>query len=304
MGIERVLLFYNPHAGNGLFKANLDMIIDKFQKNKMLIVPVRADKKSLLDKIFHNFNVNEYKKIIAAGGDGTINTVVNAMVRNDIDVPLAIFPSGTANDFAYYFDIPNDIDGMVEIALHDNYTYSDIGKAGEKCFINVMAMGMLVDVSQKTDPQVKSTLGIVSYYLKGMAELPKLKPIPIKVFSEEKEIDTKMYFLIIMNGRSAGGFKKISPTSEVNDGKLDVMIFEAMNALDFPALLVGVLSGKHKKNKNVIAFQTSKLRIESSREVVVDLDGEKGGVLPLEVELIPKRLRINTLVENMEGSNW
>lgn len=304
MNIEKVLLFYNPHAGNGLFKTNLDMIINKFQKKKMLIVPVRADKRSLLDRIFANLDVNEYKKIIAAGGDGTINTMVNAMIKNDIDVPLAIFPSGTANDFAYYFDIPTSIDEMVEIALSDNYTYADVGKAGEKYFINVLAMGMLVDVSQKTDPNVKNTLGIVSYYLKGVTEIPNLKPIPIKVTSDEKSVETEMFFMIVMNGRSAGGFKRISPTSEINDGKFDVMIFESMNALEFPGLLMGVLSGNHKKNRNVIAFQTSKLRIESSQKVNTDIDGETGDALPLDVEILPRRLRINTIIENMEGSNW
>lgn len=297
--IYKVLLFYNPHSGDGMFTKNLDIIIQEFQKHSMIVIPVRADEKDLLDKVFRNLDVNEYKKIIAAGGDGTINTVVNAMIRNNIDIPLAIFPSGTANDYAYYFGIPEDLKGMLEIALNDNYTLADVGKAGSNYFINVMALGMLVDVSQKTDPNVKNTLGIISYYLKGVQELPGMKPIPIKVTSEEMTIKTKMMFMIIMNGRSAGGFKKMAPCAEINDGKLEVMIFGEMNVLELPALLVNVLSGKHMSNKNVISFKTSKLHIESPQEVNTDIDGETGEPLPLDVEVIPRKLRINTFDEDM-----
>jgi YegS/Rv2252/BmrU family lipid kinase len=175
--------------------------------------------------------------VIAAGGDGTINLVVNEMMQNNIDLPVAIFPSGTAIDFAYYFDIPHDIDNMIKIALEERYTYADIGRANDKYFINVAAMGFLVDVSQKTDPNIKNTLGIISYYLKGFSEIPNLRPIPVKIISEEYASEDRIYFMLVMNGRSAGGFKRIAPLAEVNDGLLDVMVFKEMPVLELAPLL-------------------------------------------------------------------
>ncbi|MDD3349655.1 MAG: acylglycerol kinase family protein, partial [Eubacteriales bacterium] len=109
MKSNKVLLIYNPHSGNGLFKSNIDKIIEMFQKKKMIVVPIRADKPAFMNEVFREVKNLGFKKIIAAGGDGTINVVVNAMMNNNIDLPLAIFPAGTANDFAYYFDIPHDI---------------------------------------------------------------------------------------------------------------------------------------------------------------------------------------------------
>lgn len=299
---NKVLLFYNPNAGNGLFKSNLDLIIEKFQRKKMYIVPVRADRKGILNEVLKDLNPDEFRKVIAAGGDGTINILVNAMIHNNIDLPIAIFPSGTANDFAYYFDLPHDIDSMIKIALEERYTYSDIGKVNDQYFINVAAMGFLVDVSQKTDPNIKNTLGVISYYLKGVAEIPNVKPIPVKITSEEYTAEERIYFMLVMNGRSAGGFKRIAPLAEVNDGLLDVMLFKEMPIIELAPLLFNVMTGQHHENRNVEFFQTKKLLVESEQPVGTDVDGEKGADFPLEIEVLPRKFRINTAANNMEGA--
>ena len=301
---NKVLLFYNPNAGNGLFKSNLDMIIEKFQKRKMCIIPVRADRKGILNEVLKEINPDEFRKVIAAGGDGTINILINAMIQHNIDLPIAIFPSGTANDFAYYFDLPHDIDNMVKIALEEHYTYTDIGRVNDKYFVNVAAMGFLVDVSQKTDPNIKNTLGVISYYLKGVTEIPNLKPIPVKITSDEYTSEDRIYFMLVMNGRSAGGFKRIAPLAEVNDGLLDVMLFKELPILELAPLLFNVMTGQHHENKNVEFFQTKRLYIESEHPVGTDIDGEKGAEFPLDIEVLPKKFRINTFLNNMEGAKW
>lgn len=301
---NKVLLFYNPNAGNGLFKSNLDLIIEKFQKRKMFLVPVRADRKGILNEVMREMNPGEYKKVIVAGGDGSINIMINAMMQYNIDLPIAIFPSGTANDFAYYFDLPHDLESMVKIALEEHYTYTDIGRVNDKYFVNVAAMGFLVDVSQKTDPNIKNTIGIISYYLKGVSEIPNLKPIPVKITSEEYKSEDRIYFMLVMNGRSAGGFKRIAPMAEVNDGLLDVMLFKEMPILELAPLLFNVMTGQHQENKNVAFFRTKKLYLESEQQVGTDIDGEKGVDLPLEIEVLPRKFRINTAMSNMEGAKW
>jgi diacylglycerol kinase (ATP) len=304
MKSDKVLLIYNPRAGSGLFKSSLDRILELFQNEKKFVVPVRTDSPDLLNDVVKETKKIEFEKIIVAGGDGTIHAVVNAMINNDVDLPLAIFPSGTANDFAYYFDIPHNIDGMVNIALGDNYTLCDVGKINEKYFINVAAMGFLVDVSQKTDPDVKNTLGIISYYLKGVSEFPKLQPLPITIQSKEYSGSERMYFMLVMNGRSAGGFKRVGAHAEINDGLLDVLVFRELPLTELPVLLLNFMQGHHAENKNVLYFKTDSLYVESEVAISTDMDGEKGCNFPLSISCIPKKLRINTQRENMEGSNW
>ncbi len=291
---RKVLLFYNPNAGNGLFKNNLDHIIERFQQAELVVIPMRAGRSDLLDLAFESIDPREYRQVIAAGGDGTINICVNAMMRHGIDLPLAIFPAGTANDFAYCLDLPLEIDAMIDIALGDHFIVSDLGKANDRYFLNVAAMGTMVDVSQKTDPNVKSVLGVLSYYIRGLVEMPNLKPIPVRIDSREFSGEEMMYFMIIMNGRSAGGFKRLSPNAEINDGLLDVIIFREMPLTDFFPLLINVLQGNHEKNKNIIFFRTDRLKVESAQHVGTDMDGERGDDLPVQYSLIPGRLRIHT----------
>ena len=304
MKMKKVLLIYNPKAGNGLFKANLDKIIEMFQKKNMLVVPVRTDKPAVMCEMFHMAEEEGFTKVIAAGGDGTINIVVNTMLSCGTNLPIAIFPSGTANDFAYYFDIPNDIDGMVNIAMEENYTYVDLGCVNGKYFINVAAMGFLVDVSQKTDPNIKNTLGVMSYYLKGVSEVPKLEPISIKIESEEYSGMEKMYFMLVMNGRSAGGFKRVAPDARMDDGLLDVLLFREMPLTELPGLLINFMQGNHSENKNVVFFRTQNLHLETDMEIGTDVDGEKGCEFPLDITCVPKKLCVNTLRRDMEGSSW
>ncbi|MCL1981648.1 MAG: YegS/Rv2252/BmrU family lipid kinase [Clostridiales bacterium] len=301
---KKILLFYNPNSGSGMFKNNLDFIISKFQARRTMIIPVRAGKGDMLDFVFQNMDQQEYAKILIAGGDGTINICVNALIKNGIDLPIGIFPAGTANDFAYYFDIPAEIGAMTDIALGSSHTCADVGKVNDKFFINVAAMGTLVDVSQKTDPDVKNTLGIISYYLKGITEVPNLKPTVVKLTSDEYAGEENMYFMLIMNGRSAGGFKRISPNAVINDGLLDVMLFREMPLIDFAPLLISVLQGNHTENKNVLFFRTSKLKLESDVDISTDVDGEKGAKFPLTFEVLPNRLKILTKFNDMPGAIW
>lgn len=292
---NKVLLIYNPHSGNGMFKNNLDKIVRKFQFRGMIVVPIRADSSISVDHLLSQIDERYYRKIIAAGGDGTINIVVNAMIRNDIHLPLALFPAGTANDFAHYFDIPTDIDGMLSIALEDNYTEADIGRCNDKYFVNVAAIGSVIDVSQKTDATMKNALGIVAYYLRGLSEMTSLKPVEVTISSPEYNFTENIFFMVVMNGNSAGGFRKLGVQSSINDGLLDVILFKNMNMIEILPLVINVMQGRHDENKNVIYFQTPSLRIESPESISTDVDGERGEPLPLQIDIIPRRLLINTL---------
>ncbi len=243
--------------------------------------------------------INDGLLDLVAGGDGTINICVNAMINNEIDLPLGILPAGTANDFAYYFEIPSNIDKMLDITLGGKSTYADVGVVNGRYFINVAAMGQVVDVSQKTDPVLKNSIGVLAYYLKGISELTDLKPIKVKLTTDNKVYDEKMYFMVVMNGKSAGGFKMISPTSEINDGLLDVILFRPMNVFEMPKVFMKILQGKHSLSRKVLHFKTSYLKIESDIDIPTDIDGEHGQKLPLTFSILHKKLRIMTAEEDM-----
>jgi len=298
--MKYVLLIYNPNAGNGIIKTNLDTIIDAFEDAGMQIIPFRLGGSIDVDRILTELPVADYHKIAVAGGDGTVNMVVNALIRHDIRLPLAIFPTGTANDLANNLGIPLSIEGMIKTALSDDYITVDVGKVGERYFVNVLAIGMLVDISQRTDPLIKNALGLGAYYLRTLAEVPFARAFRLRITSEECTIDEDVSIVLVMNGRTAGGFKEVAPLSEVGDGLLDILIVRKLILPTMLPALLSVMTGQHTKDKRFIYFRTSRLRIEHAGDGVIDtdVDGERGDPLPVEIEVLPGRLQVNVHKES------
>lgn len=289
---DKILLYYNAYSGSGIFKNNLDHIVERIQGEGYQVIPVRAAKGYVIDDVLSRLDESEYSRIIAAGGDGTINLCVNAMIKHDIHLPLGILPAGTANDFAYYFELPQDIDYQLDIALGNKTTKVDVGKVNDRNFVNVAAMGALIDVSQKTDPNLKNAIGVLAYYLKALTEIPQLHAIPVKLTTPDEVYFENIYFMVVMNGESAGGFRKLSPQSSMNDGKLDVIAFRKMPIVELGPLLFEVVNGRHPQNKNVLYFQTEELIIESAEDISTDIDGEHGEPLPLHFNVLNERLDV------------
>lgn len=292
----KVLLVYNPNAGHRIFAEYLDYLIERFQQKGLQLVFYRMDRSEGLDKVFADVAADRqsYQKIIASGGDGTINQVVNQMIKYDLDIPLGIFPMGTCNDYARQFCPAKSLEKQANIILQDKFTYSDVGMVNQKCFINVASMGVLIDTSQKTDDNAKKILGPLAYYLKAVGGVANLEPIRVKISSEEMNYDGEVLFLLVLNGQSAGGFNKIGYMASVNDGLLDVLVLKKCMLVDLPTILFEIINGLHLQNKNILAFKTKHLEIQCDDVAVTDIDGERAGAPPLDISVLPHRLRVLT----------
>jgi len=293
------ILFYNPYAGSGLFASQLDDIISRFQSEKKVLVPHRLGDEILTEKFVKSLNWDNIEKIIIAGGDGTINQVLNTLLKKEINKPIAIFPVGTANDFSKMLNISDDLDEMIEIALEDHYMPCDIGKANDRYFVNVASFGNLVEVGQKVNPQTKTTLGVLAYYIKGIEELPKLKPVRVKFITESRNYEDDVFFALIMNGKSAGGFRKLSPKSDVQDGLFDIVIFKKCPLIEIMPLLLQVWNGEHPKSIYIEYFKAKAIEIYAEQTLSSDLDGESGPMLPLKIENISQKLLVNVKSTNL-----
>ncbi|NLL51368.1 MAG: YegS/Rv2252/BmrU family lipid kinase [Peptococcaceae bacterium] len=290
----KILLIYNPAAGNGSFKNSLDWIIKTVQEKGSYLIPYRTSTVKALQKMFHSIDLNSIDRIWIAGGDGTIHEVINALYKVEGDIPVGIFPVGTANDFAYYFQFPAEINKMVNLLLQDKFTYCDIGIANNHYFLNVASMGSLVDVSQKTDKKFKNILGLLAYYLKGAEELTHLKPVQVSISCQEKNFEDEIFFMLIMNGKSAGGFRKIAPYASLTDGLLDVYIFKKSPIYELLPLFIKIANGEHTASRYVDYFQTAEMTIKCAETVGTDMDGEKGFDYPLKVSVKPRKLKLIT----------
>ena len=288
--MDRVRLIYNPYSGENAIIKELDLIMEMHQKNGSQVVPYRIERgkdvKEALDIIDET-----YKYILIAGGDGTVDSVVNAMMKKNIDLPIAILPVGTANDFGKFINMPRDVEGALKKILSSEPVAVDIGRVNQKYFINVASTGLFTDISQKTDVNLKNTIGKLAYYLKGIEELPNFRKLKVKITSKELTYDGDMYLLLVFNGQTAGNLK-LATRADVRDGFLDVIVIKAVPVYEILPLFIKILKGEHLDSEKVIYFKTNDVLIESDEDIVTDIDGEKGPGFPLRIECIKGGIKV------------
>ncbi|MBM6874883.1 YegS/Rv2252/BmrU family lipid kinase [Fusobacterium mortiferum] len=290
--MKKVKFIYNPFSGEAVITKNLDTIIGKYQAKGYTIVPFRISTEQNLEDAFLDID-SSYHHILGAGGDGTINQIINIMKKKNLDIPLAILPVGTANDFAKYIGMPADIGSACDKILAGKIQEIDLGKANDKYFINVFSFGLFTDVSHKTPTHLKNTIGKLAYYLNGIKELPSFKKLDIKVTSDEFFYEGNALIFFTFNGRTAGNIN-ISYKSEINDGLLDVIIVKGENIRSTLSSLLAFLKLEHlEKPKDIIHFTTSDFTVEySDSSLESDIDGEVGPTSPIHISCIENGLKM------------
>lgn len=288
--MDKVRFIYNPFSGENAILKELDVIVDLYQQKGLQIVPYRIQKgKSLSDAL--DIVDDSYNHILVAGGDGTVDNVVNAMMEKNINLPLAILPVGTANDFAKFIKLPRRVSEAVEKILSSEPMLVDVGKINQKYFINVASTGLFTDISQKTDTNLKNTIGKLAYYLKGLEELPNFRKLKVKLTSDEMNYEGEMYLMLVFNGQTAGNLR-LATRADISDGYLDVIVIKAVQLYEVLPLFFKILKNEHLDSNKVLYFKTKKITIESEEDIVVDIDGEPGPGFPLTVECVQGGIKL------------
>lgn len=296
--MRKVKLIYNPFAGDTTFKLYLDEVVSVLQiEGDMEVHLFRTIDIGDIDRHIRDMDVEIYSAILVSGGDGTINLAVNAMKKYGINIPLGIFPSGTANDFASYIGIPKNPVDAAKIIAKGIIDRVDIGKIKDNYFINVVCIGLFAKISQSVDPELKNTIGKLAYYIKGAEVITNAKPMPIRIVTTDKTYDVDAYLILIMNSSGAGGFNNLAPMSDLSDGKFDLVVFKRSDKITASARsFLQSLRGAHIEDENVIYTQDSYFKIESLDESFknseTDIDGERGPELPIEINILEKALEI------------
>lgn len=284
-------LIYNPNSGDKSFKHSLDTAVDKLQMAGYEILLHRSSSiNDIYECLARSGNVD---CVLVAGGDGTLNHVVNGMIDNSLNVPLGIFPYGTANDYAMHLGLPRKISDACKVIAKGKVSELYLGKINDRYFVNVAAGGLLTDISQKIDIDMKNTFGKMAYYIKGIEQLPVFKPMNMRIYHDGGVIEESLYLFVILNGSSAGGFR-LSPHSSAQVDKLDFIGFKPGNMLDVLNFLIKFMKGEHLESNNVLYLSGQKFRIECDDNIETDIDGEEGPMTPIEIRVSTKKIKVFT----------
>jgi diacylglycerol kinase (ATP) len=217
-----------------------------------------------------------------AGGDGTLNEVLNGVARVAgafERITFGLVPLGTGNDFASALGLPEEIEAALEILLRGHTVMCDVGALDERRFINVSAGGFIAEVSDAVNPQLKTIAGKLAYLIGGAQVLFDYEPVRASVSLKEsdgrvreRQLDVQMF--AVCNSRMVGGGRLIAPHALIDDGLFDVCLVEAMPVVEFIGLLTSVSAGDHLSDERVSYFRARALELRFARTIKVNTDGE------------------------------
>ena len=284
----------NPSSGLKTVQKNARRIVSKLLEEKTIEKAEIVNTGKQGDAYREAFNINDkdIDIVIAAGGDGTVNEVINGLIDGNHKQPLAILPAGTANDFANHIKMPQDVNRFCKIIRRHKVLQADAGKIGGKYFANVASGGLLTDIAHSVSAKRKSVLGYMAYIVEGARELtssPDPKTFKAKIETKGRVIEDDILFFLVSNSPRVGGFSNVFPKACISDGLLDVMVVHKQNLAEMVNLFIRLGNGKHMESVRVSYFRTESIKIEciDGDGIELDIDGEIGGPLPVEIEVAP-----------------
>lgn len=290
--MNRSLFIYNPMSGDHSLPNKLDHIVEKFQERNSIVQFYRlhGEKDKKLEGIIKK---KEFDRVIISGGDGTINSIVNLLLKDNIDVPVGVIPSGTCNDFAKCLSLPNSLNENLDIILSGRTIDVDVGLINEnRYFLSTFAGGLFVNVSFSTHNELKKNFGPFAYYLKALNEVTNIKSFKLRIETENEVLEEDSLLFLILNGKHAAGFSNVIKEADISDGLMDIVLIKSCNHIDLASLFFKVLSNDSLNDKHVIKLTAKTCVVKSNGDVGVSIDGEKAPGLPASVRFLNKALKV------------
>jgi diacylglycerol kinase (ATP) len=306
----RALVIINPSSGQKIIQKNAEIIVKKLLSDSTLSHAdiIKTQKQNDAYNAALNLKDDDCDLVIAVGGDGTINEVINGLMDGQHSAALAILPAGTTNNYANYMAIPHEVDKFCRM-IRQNHTISiDIGKAGNQYFINDASAGLFTEIPYSVSSEAKTVMGQMAYYVEAIKKLTSSavpNTFPVSLHVDGHTIEDDILLFLISNSPSSGGFDKALPKANVYDGLLDLLIIHKQKLKDLVPLFFQLSNGNHIGNPNITYIQTKQIIIGSMSDesVYLDLDGEKGPALPTTVQVIPHAVKL-VVPEGKGGGDW
>jgi YegS/Rv2252/BmrU family lipid kinase len=293
------LIIFNPAAGPRRNWEALTKAAFALEKGGWKVEVVETESSDEVYKLAKEAASSGYDAVIAAGGDGTVNGVVNGIVGTE--TALGVLPLGTGNVWARQLGLTSanlflglpDAAKAAEILLESSTVKVDVGLANGRHFLLWCGIGIdaLVTEEIESHPAVKRRLGPTAFVAAGVITAITFLGTKTIFQFDGKTIKRRIILAIVSNIRLYGGIIKIAPYARLNDGLLDLCIFKGYR---FPHLLhhvYSVFSGRHLSDPSIEMKQVSKLTVRTARPFSIQVDGEPIGKTPVQIEVKPQALK-------------
>ncbi|RFU69990.1 diacylglycerol kinase [Bacillus sp. V59.32b] len=280
--MKRARLIYNPTSGREAIKKHLPEVLAKLEQAGYEASCHATTGEGDATNAARIAIERGYDVVIAAGGDGTIYEVVNGLADAKVRPKLGIIPVGTTNDFARAIHMPRSVEAAVDIIAAGHTMPIDIGKMNERYFVNIAGGGRLTELTYEVPSKLKTMLGQLAYYLKGIEMLPSIRATEVTIEYDGKLFEGEIMLFLVGNTNSVGGFEKLAPDASLNDGMFTLLILKKTNLADFIRIATLAIRGDHVNDRDVLYVKANRIKVTAKDKMQLNLDGEFGGLAPAE----------------------
>lgn len=276
--MKKLYFIFNLQSGKATIGSKLGSVIDMFTKAGYEVT-ARPTQERLDACAAAKYACNVgYDLIVCSGGDGTLNEVIQGVMKSEDKIPIGYIPAGSTNDFARGVGIPKGIEEAVQWIINGKPYPCDIGSFNDKYFTYIAAFGAFIEVTYETSQQAKNMLGHAAYILNGLTRLKSIKSYHMSVTYDTGTIEDDYIFGMVTNSSSVAGLLSLSDFL-FDDGLYEVTLIKTpSNPLDLQRIIHSLLNIDIDIDTAYIkSFRTSKIKFECDEELQWTIDGEYGG---------------------------
>lgn len=298
----KAALVVNPASGNGATGKRFPVMADIIKQEGLSFVHRFTESPGHATEITRHFLQEGHDLIIAVGGDGTTNEVLNgffdrsgAAIRPS--AAISFISGGTGRDLIRTVGIPVDTASAVRHIINSEVHPIDLGRVSyltkdglqqSRYYINVAGLGLDGATVDRVNRTSKALGGFISFLWATIATLALYKNQKMQIIVDEQEICNEPVTVVVFgNGQYFGGGMHIAPNASVDDGLLDIIILRDLSKLNLLLSLPRVYKGSHLSHGRITSLRGKKVRVFADQTALLDLDGEQPGSAPIELEIIP-----------------
>lgn len=302
---NKFYVIINPNAGKGEGLRKWPDIQSKLSELKIDYKFEFSENPGHCKEIVIERIKGSYRKFLCVGGDGTLNEIVNGIFSQtevpSTDICLGLIPMGTGNDWRRYYNLPENPLKALEIIKDDNILTQDIGEitynlngeTSKAYFINIAGLGFDSTVVATTNRMKNRGNRTKTTYLLGLLKsLVTYKSWSLKIYINGEVLENKFLSVSIGNGKYSGSGMMQTPEALINDGMLDVTIYDNMPTLKIVLNVKNLYNGKILNINGIKSYRTNSFRIESPHSIFAETDGEIIGDGPYDISIIPNAINI------------
>jgi len=301
--LHNALLIHNPNAGNGghARRRQLDEARHIFAARGIEAELAETTGPGHATEIAHHAASEGRQLVIACGGDGTLNEIINGLAGqlNGHRVPLALLPGGTANILAKELDLPWDIPSAAEKLAHGTVKEIALGLATplehpekKKYFLSVGGAGPDGMIVYSIDLELKARVGILAYWWGGAREVFRYKFQHFRIVTGDQKLDASL--AIVGRTKNYGGPFKITTGADLFEDQFEIMALTTQSGFRYLSYLPSLWLGDLRESEGVHFWKADTLVCEplDKNPIYAQVDGEPLARLPVQFKIIPRALKL------------